>query len=429
MSYLRRLKGFIEKDYFDFERPDINLYNFHPQLRILLIVNGIFFNNRNSRIRLIWPGGSILLCMLAVCLESMFIYHGLTTKDYSFATECFCCFVLLGTMPVVSLSVLKNKDNILDLIENMNETFIYIRRLESKYRNSFLEGQLIIWKFYNAWLIFCCIVCGTFFMFPVFVLMYQSLFPSLDEDTTRPLVFPIWLPKLDGYSTPIYEIFLILEINYCLIFLQTFCVYIYTLFHILLHFYYILHMIKLDLEAIFDDIDESVALLPHRDTRRIEVQKILNGRMKRVVTWHISVFKAVEAVSSIYGPPLAYQVMFTSIAICLIAIQITQKLENGILDIRFTMLGVAACLQMWIPCYLGTLLRNKAFGVGEACWNSGWHQTPLGRMIRQDIIIVLLRAQQPVTIKFPGLQSIQLETFSSIMTTSYSYFNMLRQYS
>uniref|UniRef100_A0A8R2MAU1 Uncharacterized protein n=1 Tax=Bombyx mori TaxID=7091 RepID=A0A8R2MAU1_BOMMO len=66
----------------------------------------------------------------------------------------------------------------------------------------------------------------------------------------------------------------------------------------------------------------------------------------------------------------------------------------------------------------------KAFGVGEACWNSGWHQTPLGRMIRQDIIIVLLRAQQPVTIKFPGLQSIQLETFSSIMTTSYSYFNI-----
>lgn len=93
--------------------------------------------------RLIWPGGSILLCMLAVCLESMFIYHGLTTKDYSFATECFCCFVLLGTMPVVSLSVLKNKDNILDLIENMNETFIYIRRLESKYRYDGFEVFLL----------------------------------------------------------------------------------------------------------------------------------------------------------------------------------------------------------------------------------------------------------------------------------------------
>lgn len=46
-------------------------------------------------------------------------------------------------MPVVSLSVLKNKDNILDLIENMNETFIYIRRLESKYRYDGFEVFLL----------------------------------------------------------------------------------------------------------------------------------------------------------------------------------------------------------------------------------------------------------------------------------------------
>lgn len=56
----------------------------------------------------------------------------------------------------------------------------------------------------------------------------------------------------------------------------------------------------------------------------------------------------------------------------------------------------------------------KAFEVGDAGWKCGWHETPLGLMIRTDIIIIILRAQQPVTIKYTGLPEIQLETFSSV---------------
>lgn len=59
----------------------------------------------------------------------------------------------------------------------------------------------------------------------------------------------------------------------------------------------------------------------------------------------------------------------------------------------------------------------KAFEVGDAGWTCGWHETPLGLMIRDDIIIIIIRAQQPVTIKFTGLPHVQLETFSSVSMT------------
>ncbi|RVE42877.1 hypothetical protein evm_012495 [Chilo suppressalis] len=104
------------------------------------------------------------------------------------------------------------------------------------------------------------------------------------------------------------------------------------------------------------------------------------------------------------------------------------KLDHGSFDIIFTALFFAACIQLWIPCYLGTLLRNKAFDVGDACWNCGWHETSLGRLVRMDIIIIILRSQKPLSIKFIGLPNLSLETFSSIMSSAYSYFNMLRQY-
>lgn len=42
-------------------------------------------------------------------------------------------------------------------------------------------------------------------------LVYYSLFATLDEESIRPLQFPMWLPYDDPYRTPNYEIFLAIE--------------------------------------------------------------------------------------------------------------------------------------------------------------------------------------------------------------------------
>ncbi|KPJ02848.1 Putative odorant receptor 13a [Papilio xuthus] len=145
-------------------------------------------------------------------------------------------------------------------------------------------------------------------------------------------------------------------------------------------------MIFLDFEVIFNDLDETVVKLSRYHPRRVAVQMELNRRMKRIY------------------------------------------LEQGKIHFLFILLCLAASIQLWIPCFLGTLIRNQAFAVGEACWRCGWQETPLGLLLRSDFIILILRAQQPVTIKFTGLPKLELETFSSIMSSSYSYYNLLRQY-
>uniref|UniRef100_A0AAU6ND71 Odorant receptor n=1 Tax=Mythimna loreyi TaxID=667449 RepID=A0AAU6ND71_9NEOP len=426
---LKIIRDFLLKESFDFDRPDICLYNFHPQLRIFLAMKGVFFSNRNSRIRYIWPVICIQMSIVAMTLEEIFIWHGLSIEDYSFATESFCYWVIVGCIPTVYCSIIIKTDKIHDIVVKMNEEFIFICSLGPRYRKPFLEGQLLIWQLCFAWFTFVSFVGGLFAVFPVVGLLYQSLFATMDENTIRPLQFPMWLPHDDPYRSPNYEVFLVMQMTLVIMFVQTFCVYIYTLFHIMLHYYTIMNMIIIDFGVIFEGLDESVALLPRHDERRRETQRILNARIGKIVKWHLSVFSAVNTVSSVYGFPLVYQVSLSSIAICLIAYQIAEKLDNGTVDILFCLLGIAACLQLWIPCHLGTMIRNKAIEVGDAGWVCGWHETPLGVMIRDDIIIIILRAQKPVTIKFTGLPHVLLETFSSCMSSAYSYFNMLRQYS
>nr|ARO76454.1 odorant receptor 49 [Conogethes punctiferalis] len=422
------LRAFIMKEGFDFTSTDINLHTFHPQLRMFLVPMGIFFNNENSIIRFIWPFMSSALSMVAIGFEAIFVFHGIEVKDYAFATECFCYFILLGVIPLVYGSVLFNRQNMLQIMESMNNDFKCVCKLDARYREHFLKGQLLIWQLCFFWLWFTGIIAIMYFAVTLVPLLYLTLFANQDEHTVRPLIFPMWLPEDDPYRTPNYETFFILQINICFIFVQAFAVYVYIQFHVLLHNYYMLDLVIMHFGVIFEGLDETVAYLPVRDERRVETQRILNKRMERIVTWHNSVFKLTAMISKVQGAPLVYQVMVTSMAVCLMMYQIAEKLNEGSIDIMFSMLITATTIQLWAPCYLGTMLRNKAFDVGEACWLCGWHETSLGRLLRQDIVIVILRSQQPLSIKFIGLPYLSLETFSSHMSSAYSYFNMLRHY-
>ncbi|XP_013200165.1 odorant receptor 85b [Amyelois transitella] len=428
MSLLANFRNFFMKNNFDFDAPEITLYSFHPQLRVFLAAMGIFFNNRESRVRFFWPIICVSLAIVAVTLESIFVHHFVMIKNYSDATECFCYFVLLGIIPFIYVTVLYNKEKILELVEDMNEDFVYISKLTPKYRDSFFQGHLLIYKLCYAWLAFTSAIAIMYISGTVGPLLWMSLIAAQHENSVRPLMFPMWLPEDDPYRTPNYEIFMAFQISFCFIYIQTFCVYVYTEFHILLHYYNLMELVIMDFHVIFEGLDEAVVDLVRADPRRVNVQHALNKRMGRIVRWHLSIFKAVNTVSSVYGPPLVYQVMFTAIALCLMGYQIADKLDHGKFDILFSMLFVGALVQLWIPCYLGTMIRNKGFAIGDACWNCGWHETSLGRMLRSDIIIVMHRSQQPVVIKFTGLPHLQLETFSSIVSSAYSYFNMLRQY-
>ncbi|XP_063824512.1 odorant receptor 13a-like [Ostrinia nubilalis] len=428
MSFFKALKGFFLKDDFDFSHPDIDLHSFHPQLQMFIANLGIFFNNRNSPLRFLWPFLNLSLSIIGIAFQLIFVYHGIEVEDYSFATECFCYFVMLSVIPILYGSVLMNNRNVVLLLDKMNKDFKFICKLSFKYRDHFLKRQLLIWQLCFTWLGFLCCVAVLYVLMTLAPLTYQSLFATQDEHMIRPLVFPMWLPKDDPYRTPNYEVFLFLQMNFLLIFIQSFGVYVYIQFHVLLHNFILLELVILDFDVIFEGLDESVVELSPYDPRRASIQHVFNKRIERIVTWHDSVFKSIATLSTVQGPVIVYQVMFSSLGICLMMYQVADKLDNGTFDILFMLLTVATTLQLWIPCYLGTLLRNKAFDVGDACWNCGWHETSLGRMIRNEILIIIMRAQHPISIKFTGLPNLSLETFSSIMSSAYSYFNMLRQY-
>uniref|UniRef100_A0A0K8TUR5 Odorant receptor n=1 Tax=Epiphyas postvittana TaxID=65032 RepID=A0A0K8TUR5_EPIPO len=428
MTIIQNAKSFVFKEGFDWDKPEMTLQFFHPQLEMFFAVTGIFFNNRDSKIRFLWPLLSSMLSLVASSLEIMFIWHGIDIKDYGLATESFCYVFILNSVIIVYFCMLMNRGRLFMLLHNMNKDFIFICNLGPQYRDAFLKGQLLIWKLCWSWFSFAIFVVCLYISNTLLYLLYQSTIATQDEHMVRPFIFPKWLPADDPYRSPNYELLFAFDITLIFVVLCSFVMYVYILFHLLLHYYNLLDMILIALGELFEGLDEPAAALPREAPRRRAVQAELNRRMGRIARWHHSVYESVDTISSVYGPALVYQTMFSSVVICLIAFQVAEQLSEGKFDYLFGILGIGACLQLWIPCYIGTLLRNKGFSVGDRCFYCGWHGSALGRLLRRDLVIFIQRSQDPLAIKFTALPHLQLETFSSIMSSAYSYFNMLRQY-
>lgn len=80
----------------------------------------------------------------------------------------------------------------------------------------------MIWKFSLAWTTFLNVFLQNYILFPILLLVYQTLFATQDEHTVRPLPLPLWLPGVDIFETPQYEILFISQVYASIVCVQTF---------------------------------------------------------------------------------------------------------------------------------------------------------------------------------------------------------------
>ncbi|XP_037872063.1 odorant receptor 4 isoform X3 [Bombyx mori] len=83
----------------------------------------------------------------------------------------------------------------------------------------------------------------------------------------------------------------------------------------------------------------------------------------------------------------------------------------------------AALTQMGIVCWYADDIYRASVGVSDAVYESGWYRT--NTRCRRALLVVLQRSQKPLFFTALKFRSITLTTYSSILTTAYSYFTLL----
>ncbi|XP_073958657.1 odorant receptor 4-like isoform X2 [Choristoneura fumiferana] len=114
-------------------------------------------------------------------------------------------------------------------------------------------------------------------------------------------------------------------------------------------------------------------------------------------------------------------VMLSSVNICCVMFVIV-LLEPWMEMSNKFFLG-AALTQVGILCWYADEIYRASVGVADAVYASGWYNGDV--RARRALVVLIQRSQKPLYFTALKFRPITMTTYSSIITTSYSYFTLL----
>ncbi|XP_038209518.1 odorant receptor 4-like [Zerene cesonia] len=139
-----------------------------------------------------------------------------------------------------------------------------------------------------------------------------------------------------------------------------------------------------------------------------------------VVKIHQKLIKYGNDLEEAFSLVNLINVLLSSVNICCVVFNIL--LDPWMAMSNKFFLG-AALTQVGILCWYADDICTSSAGVADAVYESGWYNSDI--RCRQALLTLIQRSQKPLYFTAMKFSSITMKTYSSILTTSYSYFALL----
>ncbi|KAM3966695.1 odorant receptor 4 [Aphomia sociella] len=114
-------------------------------------------------------------------------------------------------------------------------------------------------------------------------------------------------------------------------------------------------------------------------------------------------------------------VLLSSVNICCVVFSIV--FLEPLMEMSNKFFLGAALTQMGVVCWYADDIYRASAGVSDAVYESGWYNC--NTRCRRALLLMLQRSQRPLYFTALKFRSITMTTYTSILTTSYSYFTLL----
>ncbi|XP_069363098.1 odorant receptor 85b-like [Maniola hyperantus] len=167
---------------------------------------------------------------------------------------------------------------------------------------------------------------------------------------------------------------------------------------------------------LFQDRENNPSLVDNEDP-----EKRIEDELISIILRHQALIRISEEIENMYTFSLLVNFMNSSVIICfcLFCIAFFEKWN----EFNYKVFFVTAISQTGILCWYGQRLKDTSTGVAEALYNCGWYVA--AHNIKKSILIMILRSQKEVHITTYGFSIISLESYATILKTSWSYFTLL----
>ncbi|XP_017766946.1 PREDICTED: odorant receptor 4-like [Eufriesea mexicana] len=323
--------------------------------------------------------------------------------------------VLMGLIKICV--ILKHRGDFISLIVDMQQKFWNV-----KYD---FQEKIILENCNKICTLFVCSVT-TIGMCAMLSYVLPPIFLNRERnESERVLPFTVWL-NLPLSMSPYYEIMFIVEAGslYCVgtsyfCFDNIFCIMAIHLagqFRILR--YRLATMCDLGCQIIEKDAESVLAKQVHE----------FYEKFKLYVRQHQALIDFCDKLENVYTMIILGQVLVFSILICLFGYQVLVAEAPTTRRAIFVFLLIGSMSLLFTFTYSCNGIIEHSDNIAIGAYSALWTVMPMnttGKKLRDDLIMVIVRARRVCCLTANGFFPVSLETYTTILSTAVSYFSLL----
>ncbi|XP_043583167.1 odorant receptor 13a-like isoform X3 [Bombus pyrosoma] len=143
--------------------------------------------------------------------------------------------------------------------------------------------------------------------------------------------------------------------------------------------------------------------------------------MSNYVIRHQKAIEYADALERIINVLALGQFVISTGLICFAGFQITSMMKDKGRLMKYSTFLNSAILELFMFSFSGNGLIDESGAVGDSAYGSGW----IGSRFSQNLQIMMMRARIPSKITAAKFYAMSLESFSMVLSTSFSYFTVL----
>ncbi|XP_011308629.1 odorant receptor 13a-like [Fopius arisanus] len=277
------------------------------------------------------------------------------------------------------------------------------------------EEQNVMWKSANLGrsLTRMC----AFFMFSgaIFFQAMTMLKPKeIDKFnvTIRQHVLPRYDYFVDSQMSPVFEI-------------------TYGTHTILLVFLYTIEIAICNLAAVFvshicGQVRVMKLKLKRLEESACERSNDLDDAIWSVIHCHVKILKLIENTRNGLWEICLIEVTYSAIVMCWLEFYCLREWSNSdsLALVTYASLFISLTFNIFTLCLIGEVAKNECSSVAELTYNIAWYHIPPKQLT--SFILIIAMARYSRNLSAGGMVEMTLQSFATVLKTSFMYFQMLR---
>ncbi|KAL0112582.1 hypothetical protein PUN28_012114 [Cardiocondyla obscurior] len=143
------------------------------------------------------------------------------------------------------------------------------------------------------------------------------------------------------------------------------------------------------------------------------------------IHYHLSIYKYAKTVNVIFNEVLFCQFFGSILVLCTSVYFLSMHIKEPSAIIFILMYTICMFVQVFVYCWSGNEVILKSASTGEAVYRMDW--TSLSITEKKELMMIMIRSNTPIKFTSSFLITMSLQSYGSILKTSYSAFNLLQK--